>query len=45
MLSSKAPGTDSIPAEVYKAWMLPMTEKHSLYYEEEGGCPTRIIHP
>ena len=29
--SGKAPGADAIPAEVYKAWGLPMAEKLSCF--------------
>ena len=42
--SGKAPGADAIPAEVYKARGLPMTDKLTvvLLHVEEGGYPTRI---
>ena len=42
--SGKAPGTDAISAEVYKAERLPMAEKVVSMHveEEEGGYSTRI---
>ena len=43
--SGKAPGPDAIPAEVYKAGGLPMTEKTDRVvsmHVEKGGYPTRL---
>ena len=43
--SGKAPGTDAIPAEVYKAGGLPMAEKTDIdvsMHVEKGGYPTRL---
>ena len=42
--SGKAPGTDAIPAEVYKAGGLPMAEKLTVVsmHVEKGGYPTRL---
>ena len=45
LFSGKAPGTDSIPAEVYKAGRLPMAEKTDRVvsmHVEKGGYPTRL---
>ena len=39
--SGKAPGTDAIPAEVYKACGLSMAEKLTMHVEK-GGYPTRL---
>ena len=43
--SGRAPGTDAISAEVYKAGGLPMAEKTDRVvpmYVEKGGYPTRL---
>ena len=43
--SGKAPGTDAMPAEVYKAGGLPMAEKTDRVvsmHVEKGGYPTRL---
>ena len=40
--SGKAPGTDAIPAEVYKAGGLPMAEKVVSMHVEKEGYPTRL---